>query len=65
MRQERFFTDPRLPFVECRVSQASVRTFKPHIHGCFSIGAVTKGGLRFRAADRSRRCWRRSAFSWP
>jgi len=55
MRQERFFTDPRLPFVECRVSQASVRTFKPHIHGCFSIGAVTQGEILYRAADRSHR----------
>lgn len=55
MRQERFFTDPRLPFVECRVSQASVRTFKPHIHGCFSIGAVTRGEILYRVEDRSRR----------
>ncbi len=52
MHQERFFADPRLPFAECRASQQSSRTFKPHMHRCFSIGAVERGEILFRVDER-------------
>lgn len=55
MHQERFFTDPRLPFAECRASQQSSRTFKPHMHRCFSIGAVERGEILYRVEERSYR----------
>lgn len=51
--QERFFTDPRLPFVECRHSTDSTRTFKPHMHRCFSLGAVGRGEILYRLEDQS------------
>jgi AraC-like DNA-binding protein len=55
MPQERFFTDPRLPFAECRSSRQSTRTFKPHMHQCFSIGAVEQGEILYRVEDRNYR----------
>jgi len=55
MHQERFFTDSRLPFAECRASQQSRRTFKPHMHHCCSIGAVKCGEILFRVEERSYR----------
>lgn len=60
MHQERFFTDPRLSFAECRASQQSSRTFKPHMHRCFSIGAVERGEILFRVEERSYRLLRGS-----
>jgi AraC-like DNA-binding protein len=55
MHEERFFTDPRLPFAECRASQHSARTFKLHMHQCFSIGAVEQGEILYRLEGRSYR----------
>jgi len=55
MPQERFFTDPRLPFAEGRSSRQSSRTFKPHMHRCFSIGAVEEGEIRYRVEERGYR----------
>jgi len=45
MNQERFFKDHRLPFAEGRYSQNSRRSFKPHIHLSFGIGAVDQGNV--------------------
>ncbi|WP_028317087.1 AraC family transcriptional regulator [Desulfobulbus elongatus] len=49
MADERFFADPRLSFAEGRFSRQSTRTFKPHMHRCFSIGAVEEGEILYRA----------------
>lgn len=53
MTQDRFFTNPRLPFVECRHSTDSSRTFKPHMHHGFSIGAVDQGKILYRLEEQS------------
>lgn len=53
MNSERFFVDIRLPFVEGRYSLSSVRTFKPHMHRGFSIGAVNAGQVHFQAGAHS------------
>jgi len=53
MHEERFFKDPRLPFAECRHSTNSTRTFKPHMHRCFSIGAVDRGEIRYRLEEQT------------
>jgi hypothetical protein len=55
MKTEIFFKDVRLPFVEGRCSLSNVRTFKPHMHKGFSIGAVRSGQLQFQAGDSSER----------
>ncbi len=52
MKSEKFFKDPRLPFVECRYSRSSVRHFKLHLHRSFSIGAVDQGRVRYSVGDR-------------
>ncbi len=44
---ECFFADPRLPYVEGRLSRQSSRTFKPHMHRCFSIGTVEQGEITY------------------
>lgn len=51
MNNERFFKDPRLPFAECRRSTASTRSFKPHLHRTFSIGAIDSGQADYRVGD--------------
>ncbi len=53
MKTEIFFKDGRLPFVEGRCSLSNMRTFKPHMHKGFSIGAVRSGQLYFQAGDSS------------
>ncbi len=55
--QERFFIDPRLPFVECRCSRQSSRTFTLHMHQCVSVGAVVQGEILFQV-DKQRYCLR-------
>ncbi|WP_319587584.1 hypothetical protein [uncultured Desulfobulbus sp.] len=50
MHEERFFTDSRLPFFECRTSQDSTRTYTPPMHRSFSIGAVERGEILYRVA---------------
>ena len=50
MSNERFFTHPLLPFVECRYSQNSGRHYKPHLHKQFSIGAIDKGEVCYDVA---------------
>jgi AraC-like DNA-binding protein len=52
MNNEKFFKNPKLPFVECRFSQSSVRRFKDHMHRSLSIGAVDKGAVQYRVGDR-------------
>ncbi len=47
MSQQRFFKDSRLPFVECRYTQKSEDSFKPHLHRTFCIGAVEEGEILF------------------
>jgi len=47
---ERFFADPRLPFVEARSSRQSSRTFKPHIHPGLSVGVVVQGEISYQVA---------------
>lgn len=49
MRNETFFQDRRLPFVECRYSRSSRSEFKPHIHAAVSIGAVETGLVEYSA----------------
>lgn len=53
MHEERFFSDPRMPYAECRCSRHSSSTFKPHMHRCFSIGAVLEGEILYRVADQT------------
>ena len=53
MNSEKFFVDIRLPFVEGRSSLSSVRTFKPHMHTGFSIGAVSAGQVHFQTGTHS------------
>lgn len=53
MNDEIFFKDSRLPFAECRSSKSSTRSFKPHLHRAFSIGAVNSGRARYQVGDRS------------
>lgn len=52
MNNEKFFKNPKLPFVECRYSQSSVRHFKDHMHRSFSVGVVDKGAVQYRVGDR-------------
>lgn len=52
---ERFFRDARLPFAEWRHSTNSTRTYKPHMHRCFSIGAVDRGKIHYRLEEQSYR----------
>jgi AraC-like DNA-binding protein len=47
MKDDRFFKDPLLPFAELRCSRTSSAPYKPHIHQCFSIGAVDKGAVEY------------------
>lgn len=47
MHRETFHKDKNLPFAECRYSQSSQSSFKPHMHAGFSIGAVDKGEVRY------------------
>ncbi len=47
MHQEKFYKDKALPFAECRYSQSSQSSFKPHMHASFSIGAVDKGEVEY------------------
>ena len=49
--QERFFADPRLPFVEARVSRQSNRTFKPHLHPGLSVGVVAEGEISYQVGS--------------
>jgi AraC-like DNA-binding protein len=53
MNNETFFKDNCLPFVECRCSKSSTRSFKPHLHRSFSIGAIDSGQARYRVGDRT------------
>lgn len=43
MYQERFFKDSNLPFAECKFTQNSSESFKPHLHHTFCIGGLEKG----------------------
>jgi AraC-like DNA-binding protein len=52
MNNEKFFKNPKLPFVECRYSQSSVRRFKDHMHRTFCIGAVDQGEVRYSVGAR-------------
>lgn len=49
---EKFFKDPRLPFIEVRYSTGSNRIFKPHLHQTLSVGAVDKGEVRYSLAGK-------------
>lgn len=51
MNDERFFSDHRLPFVECRCSTGSTRSFKPHLHRTFSIGAIDCGRAAYQVGE--------------
>lgn len=51
MHQEHFFRDPALPFVECRTTQASPLSFKPHLHASVSIGTVDEGEVEYTVGD--------------
>lgn len=51
MNDERFFKDPRLPFVECRCSTASTRSFKPHLHRAFCVGAIDCGQAQYQIGE--------------
>ncbi|MGD9947072.1 MAG: helix-turn-helix domain-containing protein [Desulfobulbus sp.] len=53
--QERFFADPKLPFVEARSSRQSSRTFKPHMHQSLSVGLAMEGEIRFQVAGEQHR----------
>lgn len=53
MNDERFFKDPSLPFVECRCSTGSTRSFKPHLHRTFCIGAIDSGNARYQVGDQA------------
>jgi len=43
MQDDKFFKHPALPFVECRYSKNSGRSYKPHMHKTFSVGAIDEG----------------------
>jgi AraC-like DNA-binding protein len=47
MSSEKFFKDKRLPFVECRYSSSSIRTFKTHLHRTFCVGVVDRGRVEY------------------
>ncbi|MDP3479409.1 MAG: AraC family transcriptional regulator [Desulfoprunum sp.] len=53
MTNEVFFKDQRLPFVECRYSNSSLRTFKAHMHRTFSVGAVDRGRVEYSVGGRT------------
>ncbi|OGR19420.1 MAG: hypothetical protein A2X81_13425 [Desulfobacterales bacterium GWB2_56_26] len=53
MNDERFFKDRRLPFAECRCSTDSTRSFKPHLHRTFSIGAIDCGEASYQVGERT------------
>lgn len=44
---DRFYSDPKMPFVECRHTVHSVAFFKPHLHRAFSVGAAEEGEVVF------------------
>lgn len=46
MVQEKVFYDNRLPEIEARRSIGNHRSFKPHVHQAFSIGAIDDGKAR-------------------
>lgn len=46
MVQEKLFHDNRLPEIEARRSIGNHRSFKPHVHQAFSIGAIDDGRVR-------------------
>ena len=52
---ERFFADARLPHVEGRWSRHSSRSFKPHMHRCFSIGTVEQGEISYQVEQQQYR----------
>ena len=51
----RFFADARLPHVEGRCSRHSSRSFKPHMHRCFSIGTVEQGEISYQVEQQQYR----------
>ncbi len=53
MNREHFFKDRRLPFAEGRYSQSSRKSFKPHLHQAFSVGAVETGEVRYQVQEES------------
>lgn len=52
MKEDIFFKEPQLPYLECRYSQNSSRDFKPHLHQRFSIGAIESGEVIFTLTDK-------------
>lgn len=53
MKSERFFRDPRLPWLEVRSSQGSARSFKAHLHRTFSVGGVQSGQVAYQVGDQT------------
>ncbi len=53
-RQNRFFKDPALPYVECRHTYDSDAHYTPHRHATLSIGAITEGVASFTSGDQTR-----------
>lgn len=53
MRDEHFIKHSALPFAECRYSENSERSYKPHMHQTFSVGAVEQGDVIYRVEGKT------------
>ncbi len=53
MKDELFFKYPSLPFAECRYSKNSGRSYKPHMHKTFSVGAIDHGEVVYRVEEKT------------
>jgi AraC-like DNA-binding protein len=55
MNDQRYWRDPRLPFVESRLASGSRACYVPHMHDTLSIGAVDSGHSNYLCdGDRAR-----------
>ena len=50
---DRIYTDPGLPFAQCRHSRDSGRHYKPHMHKAFCIGALEQGEVVYQIGERT------------
>ena len=57
MHAERFFADVRMPHAEGRSSRNSSRSFRPHMHHCFSMGVVEHGEIAYQVEQQHYRLW--------
>jgi AraC-like DNA-binding protein len=54
-REDQFFTDPGLPFIQWRRSRQNSRTFREHLHSSLSVGMIEEGEVSFQVAGHNHR----------